>query len=81
MLTHRDTILGQEYREFEGSSVAKDGRHVPILVHGNTLRDDRGNVIGNMVFGKLSTGTAKCSARLAFAILFEKMPRRRPAIF
>ena len=32
------------------SSVAKDGRHVPILVHGNTLRDDEGNVIGNMAF-------------------------------
>ncbi len=50
MLANREKILSQEYREFEGSSVRKDGGAVPILVHGNTLRDDRGNVIGNMAF-------------------------------
>ncbi|MGD8297614.1 MAG: PAS domain S-box protein, partial [Desulfobacterales bacterium] len=37
ILTNRETLLGQEYREFEGSCVAKDGRHVPVLIHGNTL--------------------------------------------
>jgi sigma-B regulation protein RsbU (phosphoserine phosphatase) len=44
-----DTLL-QEYTEFEGSVVSKSGRHIPILIHGNTLRDDRGTVIGNMAF-------------------------------
>ena len=50
MQSNRDIILAKEYREFEGSCVAKDGRHVPILIHGNTLRDDQGQVIGNMAF-------------------------------
>ena len=50
MQVNREKILSQEYREFEGESVAKDGRLVPILIHGNTLRGDRGEVIGNMAF-------------------------------
>jgi len=50
MLSNRESILTMEYREFEGSSVAKDGHVVPILVHGSTLRDDAGKVIGNMAF-------------------------------
>jgi sigma-B regulation protein RsbU (phosphoserine phosphatase) len=50
LLQKRDECLSKEYGEFEGVVVAKDGRHVPILVHGNTLTDDRGTVIGNMAF-------------------------------
>jgi len=45
-----EEILSQEYRKFEGVLVAKDGRHVPILVHGNTLTDDRGDAIGHVGF-------------------------------
>lgn len=45
-----EEILAKEYREFEGVVVAKDGRHVPILVHGNTLTDDQGAVMGHMGF-------------------------------
>jgi sigma-B regulation protein RsbU (phosphoserine phosphatase) len=50
LLLKRDELLSKEYKEFEGVVVAKDGRHVPILVHGNTLTDDQGAVIGNMAF-------------------------------
>ncbi|MDH3557816.1 MAG: SpoIIE family protein phosphatase [Deltaproteobacteria bacterium] len=50
LLLKRDECLSKEYGEFEGVVVAKNGRHVPILVHGNTLTDDRGAVIGNMAF-------------------------------
>jgi len=46
----KEEILSQEYRKFEGVLVAKDGRHVPILVHGNTLTDDRGDAIGHVGF-------------------------------
>ena len=77
MLTNRDTILGQEYREFEGSSVAKDGRHVPILVHGNTLRDDRGNVIGNMAFVTDMTEHKKALA-LAAEVQKSLLPHEKP---
>ena len=43
-------ILSKEYRKFEGSLIAKDGGHIPILVHGSKLRDDRDAIIGNMAF-------------------------------
>jgi sigma-B regulation protein RsbU (phosphoserine phosphatase) len=79
MLTHKDTILGQEYREFEGSSVAKDGRHVPILVHGNTLRDDRGNVIGNMAFVTDMTEHKKALA-LAGEVQKSLLPQEKPIV-
>jgi phosphoserine phosphatase RsbU/P len=79
MLTNRDTILGQEYRVFEGSSVARDGRHVPILVHGNTLRDDRGNVIGNMAFVTDMTEHKKALA-LAAEVQKSLLPQERPMV-
>ncbi|TVM35810.1 PAS domain S-box protein [Oceanidesulfovibrio marinus] len=50
MEANRHTLLSQEYRTFEGSVVAKDGREVPILAHGNTLNDDKGRLIGNVAF-------------------------------
>ena len=50
MQANRQKIMSKEYRRFEGSLVAKDGRHIPILIHGSTLRDDGGNIIGNMAF-------------------------------
>ena len=79
MLTHKDMILGQEYREFEGSSVAKDGRHVPILVHGNTLRDDRGNIIGNMAFVTDMTEHKKALA-LAAEVQKSLLPQEKPIV-
>ncbi len=79
MLTHRDTILDQEYRQFEGSSVAKDGRHVPILVHGNTLRDDSGNVIGNMAFVTDMTEHKKALA-LAGEVQKSLLPQEKPTV-
>ncbi|NOR22863.1 MAG: SpoIIE family protein phosphatase [Desulforhopalus sp.] len=50
MLANKETLLAQEYREFEGSVIAKNGHSIPILIHGNSLRDDHGSIIGNMAF-------------------------------
>ena len=50
MQANRDRILAMDYRKFEGTLLAKDGRVVPVLIHGNTLRDDRGVQIGNVAF-------------------------------
>ncbi len=47
---NRDELLAQEYRRLEGTLVASDGHHVPVLIHSNTLRDDQGAAIGNMAF-------------------------------
>lgn len=49
-IAQKDKLESKEYREFESTAVAKDGRHIPVLVHSNTLRDDKGTVIGNMAF-------------------------------
>jgi sigma-B regulation protein RsbU (phosphoserine phosphatase) len=79
ILTNKETLLGQEYREFEGSCVAKDGRHVPILIHGNTLRDDRGKVIGNMAFVTDMTEHKKALA-LAGEVQKSLLPQERPMV-
>ena len=50
MITNRERMLAREYRRFEGSLVAKDGRVVPVLVTGNTLRDTSGLKLGNVAF-------------------------------
>jgi sigma-B regulation protein RsbU (phosphoserine phosphatase) len=76
---NKDRILAKEYREFEGSVVAKDGRHVPILVHGNTLRDDQGNVIGNMAFITDMTEHKKALA-LAGEVQKSLLPQEKPRV-
>ena len=79
MLSNKDSILAKEYREFEGSSVAKDGRHIPILVHGNTLRDDQNQVIGNMAFITDMTEHKKALA-LAGEVQKSLLPQNRPRV-
>jgi len=50
MRANKDSYLAKEQRNLEGEVVAKDGRVVPVLIHGSTLRDDGGKAIGNMAF-------------------------------
>ena len=47
---NKERILASDYRKFEGSLVARDGRIVPVLIHGNTLRDSQGKKMGNVAF-------------------------------
>ncbi|MGD9018507.1 MAG: SpoIIE family protein phosphatase, partial [Desulfobacterales bacterium] len=48
--SNRRQLLASEDRDFEGNMVAKSGRTVPVLIHGNTLRDDGGRSLGNIAF-------------------------------
>jgi PAS domain S-box-containing protein len=75
LLLKGDECLSKEYGEFEGVIVAKDGRHVPILVHGNTLTDDRGAVIGNMAFVTDMTAQKK-SLELAGEVQKSLLPQK-----
>ena len=50
METNQKEISAGKYKEFEGTLVSQNGRNIPVLVHGSTLRDDQGRVIGNMAF-------------------------------
>ncbi len=50
MSANREMFLSREQRNLEGEVVSKDGRVIPVLIHGSTLRDDQGKAIGNMAF-------------------------------
>ena len=79
MLNNREEILAKEYREFEGTVRARDGRHVPILVHGNTLRGDEGKIIGNMAFITDMTEHKKALA-LAAEVQKSLLPQIKPEV-
>lgn len=68
-----------DYRRFEDTVVSKDGRQIPIFVHGSTLRDDRGAVIGNMAFITDMTEQKK-SLALAGEIQRSLLPQTSPQI-
>lgn len=43
-------LLSHDHRVIEGMYKAKDGHKVPILIHGNTLRDENGTQLGHVGF-------------------------------
>jgi sigma-B regulation protein RsbU (phosphoserine phosphatase) len=71
--------MQQDYRLLEGSLVAKDGHVVPILIHGSTLRDDMGRVIGNMAFVTDMTEHKKALA-LAGEVQRRLLPQESPKV-
>lgn len=79
MQANREAILRQEVREFEGSLMAKDGRTVPVLIHGSTLRDDHGTVIGNMAFVTDMTEHKKALV-LASEVQKSLLPENKPDV-
>jgi len=79
METNRISILAREYRKLEGTVMAKNGRQVPILIHGSTLRDDRGDVIGNMAFVTDMTEHKKALA-LAGEVQKSLLPQDKPVV-
>jgi sigma-B regulation protein RsbU (phosphoserine phosphatase) len=79
MVTNREDILSREYRVIEGESISKEGRKIPILIHGNTLRNDTGDVIGNMAFITDMTEHKKALA-LAAEVQKSLLPQAEPQI-
>jgi len=79
MLANNETIPAQENRELEGSMVAKDGRIIPILLHGNALRDDQGSIIGNMAFITDMTEHKKALV-LAGEVQKSLLPQEKPIV-
>ncbi len=79
MQINQEKILSKEYRRFECTLVARDGRHIPVLVHGNTLRDDRDNIIGNMAFVTDMTEQKKALA-LAAEVQKSLLPQANPRV-
>jgi phosphoserine phosphatase RsbU/P len=79
MLANRDTIMAKEYRSFEGTMVTKAGHQVPILIHGNTLRGDKGEVIGNMAF-VTDLSEQKKALALAGEVQKSLLPHTKPLV-
>jgi sigma-B regulation protein RsbU (phosphoserine phosphatase) len=79
METNSASILAEEYREIEGTVIAKNGRQVPILIHGSTLRDDSDNIIGNMAFVTDMTEHKKALA-LAGEVQKSLLPQDKPKV-
>jgi sigma-B regulation protein RsbU (phosphoserine phosphatase) len=79
LLTRQEKLLEQEYRSLESVLVRKNGSHVPVLIHGNRLKDDAGAVIGNMAFVTDMTEHKKALA-LAGEVQKSLLPQKDPTI-
>lgn len=79
IIAKNETIPTQENLELDGSVVAKDGRIIPILLHGNTLRDDQGLIIGNMAFITDMTEHKKALV-LAGEVQKSLLPQEKPIV-
>ncbi len=79
ILTHRQELLARDYREFECAFLSRDGRKIPVLVHGNTLRDPKGRAIGHVAFVADMTEYKK-SLILAGEVQKNLLPQRKPNI-
>jgi sigma-B regulation protein RsbU (phosphoserine phosphatase) len=79
LAANRERLMAAEYRKFEGALVAKDGRVVPVLIHGNTLRDAGGTQIGNVAFVADLTEQKK-ALELAGIVQKSLIPSKAPRI-
>jgi sigma-B regulation protein RsbU (phosphoserine phosphatase) len=79
MAANRKRLLALEYRKFEGDLLAKNGRHVPVLINGNTLRDKKGRIVGHMAFMADMTVQKKTLA-LAGEVQKGLLPHSKPQI-
>jgi PAS domain S-box-containing protein len=50
LMFNREALFSGKLTELESTVVARSGEKIPVLIHGSQLRDDRGSVIGNMIF-------------------------------
>lgn len=79
ILANSESIMAKESRTFEGILVNKAGREIPILIHGNTLRGDKGEVIGNMAF-VTDLSEQKKALALAGEVQKSLLPSTKPLV-
>jgi sigma-B regulation protein RsbU (phosphoserine phosphatase) len=74
-----ERLFAMDSRKVEGTLVAKDGRRVPVLIHGNTLRDADGVEIGHAAFVADLTEQKK-ALELAGKVQKNLIPAKAPRI-
>ena len=79
LASNREALLAEEYSKFEGSLATKDGHLIPVLVHGNTLRDDKAEVIGHMAF-ITDISEQKKALALAGEVQRSLLPQENPQV-
>lgn len=76
---HRRKLIRKDQRHFRAGIVRPDETVVPVMVHGSTLRDGDGAIIGHFVL--LTDLTEHLSAmEMAFAVQEALLPKSHPAI-
>jgi sigma-B regulation protein RsbU (phosphoserine phosphatase) len=79
LMMNRDDLFAGDFTELEGQVITLSGRKIPVLIHGNRLRDERGAVIGSMLFVTDLT-QQKRSLSLAGEVQKSLLPERAPRI-
>jgi len=75
----RTDLFTRPYRAFEGAVLTKTGQEIAVRVHGDILRDDRGELIGYMSFvGDISR--QKTSLALAAEVQKNLLPTHNPRL-
>lgn len=80
MLANRENLISEGCRRFEGKLVSKNGVLVPVLIHGNALRDSGGRLLGHMAFIADLSETKKAlmlAAEVQRSFLHRESPRVR----
>lgn len=75
----QEAVHSPAYRELRGSLQTKDGRTIPVLLHGNTVSTADGRILGNVVFVTDLSDHLKGMA-LAGEVQKSLLPHRFPEI-
>ncbi len=79
LMMNRDDLFAGDLTELEGTVTTLDRRRVPVLIHGNRLRNDRGEAVGTMLFLTDLT-QQKRSLSLAAEVQRGLLPQEAPHI-
>jgi phosphoserine phosphatase RsbU/P len=79
LMMNREDLFAGDFTELVGQVVTLSGRTIPVLIHGNRLRDDRGAVIGSILFVTDLT-QQKRSLALAGEVQKSLLPEKAPHI-
>jgi PAS domain S-box-containing protein len=79
LMMNREDLFAGDFTKLEGKVITPGGRTIPVLIHGNHLRDERGTVIGSMLFVTDLT-LQKQSLSLAGEVQRSLLPEEAPHI-
>jgi len=79
LMLNREDLFAGDFTELESTVTALGGRKIPVLIHGNRLRDDRGEVTSYMLF-LTDLSLQKRSLSLAAEVQRSLLPQGAPPV-